>query len=348
MNFDCAERNNVLKDLNNNTEKNKILLLQHNNSKAIILEQQIFEEAIEEGLLFCNSEIPLNKIKSILSRRKIQTFIGESTKKWILHGSVIEKYLKKCKDKGEQPIILFLNTIFTEIRYPVRALKYLKAKYNAVFCLYYIDVVSKGVSIYANYLRENGVFDVVYTFDKQDAQKYNLNYWQTPYSMLDLPISNSVDLYFTGVDTDRYEILNEILKQDNLNCRMDLISVTNTNLYNDCRVSVLPTNQVRSYKEVLKSTLKSNCILEIVRPGQSGFTLRAFEAVVYNKKLLTNNEAIKDFEFYNPQYMKVFKKVEDIDWNWVENKTCVNYHYDGSFSPVKFIKELKCLDERKK
>lgn len=336
-----------MNDLKTNANVNKILLLQHNNSKTIILEQQIFADAIKEGYLFCNSEIPFNKIKSFIARRKIQAIVGKCTKKWILNGSTIETYLKQCKVKGEQPVILFLNTIFAEIRYPVKALKFLKEEYNAIFYLYYIDVVSRGVSLYANYLRENEVFDAVYTFDKDDAQKYNLNYWQTPYSKLDLAITNSIDLYFTGVDTDRYEILKEILKQRDINCRMDLICVTNRNTYNDCRVSVYSTDELRAYKDVLASTLSANCILEIVRPGQSGLTLRAFEAVVYNKKLLTNNEAIKNFDFYNPQYMKIFKKVEDIDWDWVKDQTNVNYNYDGSFSPVKFIKELK-KDGRKK
>lgn len=38
--------------------------------------------------------------------------------------------------------------------------------------------------------------------------------------------------------------------------------------------------------------------------------------------------------------MRVFKKVEDIDWKWVKLKDKVDYHYDGSFSPLKFIEEI--------
>lgn len=38
--------------------------------------------------------------------------------------------------------------------------------------------------------------------------------------------------------------------------------------------------------------------------------------------------------------MRVFKKVEDIDWKWVKSKEKVDYHYDGSFSPLKFIEEI--------
>ena len=63
--------------------------------------------------------------------------------------------------------------------------------------------------------------------------------------------------------------------------------------------------------------------------------------MVYNKKLLTNNKNVKKFKFYNPEYMKVFEKIEDIDWKWLHEIINVNYHYDGSFSPLRFIKEIE-------
>lgn len=112
---------------------------------------------------------------------------------------------------------------------------------------------------------------------------------------------------------------------------MDLIQIENNNQYKDERISTHTVDEIMPYEVVLKRTLEANCVLEIVRPGQVGFTLRTFEAVVYNKKLLTNNEHIKEFQFYNPSYMKVFKSVEDIDWKWVKERNAVNYHYKGDF-----------------
>ena len=327
------QKNNIL------SKQADILLLQHNNPYAIALERQIFLEAIEQRKIFCKSEYFFTGIIKFLSRRKIQNIIGRFTAPWILNHTVLSNYLDKCNEKF--PVILFLNSFFTEIRYPVDALNYLKKKYGAVFVLYYIDPIERGVCTYANYLRENNVFDMVYTFDKANSEKYNLKFWQTPYSSMKFKIENQYDLYFCGVDTDREQIIDRILQKKDINCRMDVVQVSGNQHYCDNRVEIYTVSDIRPYREVLERTLKANCILEIVRPGQVGFTLRTFEAVVYNKKLLTNNKNVKKFKFYNPEYMKVFEKIEDIDWKWLHEIINVNYHYDGSFSPLRFIKEIE-------
>ena len=169
----------------------------------------------------------------------------------------------------------------------------------------------------------------------------NITYdWQTPYSARNEKSESKIDLYFCGVDTDRTAIINAISKIEKLDFSMDLIQIENNNQYKDERISTHTVDEIMPYEVVLKRTLEANCVLEIVRPGQVGFTLRTFEAVVYNKKLLTNNEHIKEFQFYNPSYMKVFKSVEDIDWKWVKERNAVNYHYKGDFSPIRLIEEI--------
>ena len=74
--------------------------------------------------------------------------------------------------------------------------------------------------------------------------------------------------------------------------------------------------------------------------GQVALTLRPYEAVVYNKKLLTNNKTILSFKYYNPRYMHYFEKIEDIDWNWVARKEKVNYEYEGDFSPIYLLQDI--------
>lgn len=330
----------------NNTPENKqvdILLLQHNNPYAVILERQIFAEAVEQKKLRCASETQFKGIRAILSRRKAQVFIGKFTKRWILNNTVLDNYLNDCKKNNRTPIVLFLNSFFTEIRYPTNALSYIKKKYGAFFVLYYIDTVKRDVSTYANYLREKSIFDLVFTFDKTDAKAYDLVFWQTPYSVMNVEISNCKDLYFCGVDTDRTNIINAISHIKNIDYAMDLIQAIEKKEYVDDRITVHSVNEVMPYKDVLKRTLEANCILEIVRPGQNGFTLRTLEAVVYNKKLLTNNECVTRFPFYNPEYMNIFKNVDDIDWAWVKEKIDIDYHYDGTFSPIRLIEKIKIL-----
>ena len=77
--------------------------------------------------------------------------------------------------------------------------------------------------------------------------------------------------------------------------------------------------------------------MEILQKGQTGPTLRYFEAVCYNKKLLTNNPHIVNFPFYKPEWMKIYQKPEDIDINWLKEKEQIDYGYNGEFSPTKLI-----------
>lgn len=98
---------------------------------------------------------------------------------------------------------------------------------------------------------------------------------------------------------------------------------------------------------MIEVEVKSNCILEVLATGQSGATLRYYEAVCYNKKLLTNNKNIVNLPFYNPEWMHVFENTEDIDWGWVKERVPVDYHYDGRFSPIHLIDRIIELEEQK-
>ena len=57
-------------------------------------------------------------------------------------------------------------------------------------------------------------------------------------------------------------------------------------------------NEYISYEEYLEYVKKSRCIIDIYQVGQSGLTRRPLEALFYNKKLLTNNPWIVEFDFY--------------------------------------------------
>lgn len=87
--------------------------------------------------------------------------------------------------------------------------------------------------------------------------------------------------------------------------------------------------------------LNTNVIIEILQKGQNGSSLRYFEAVCYNRKLLTNNPNIEKLPFYNPEYMKVFSSSDDIDVEWVKKKGEIDYGYDRSFSPYYLLSKMR-------
>ena len=235
--------------------------MQHNNPYAIALERQIFSETIENGTLDVKCETKFKGMAAFLSRRKIQEIIGKNTAGWILDRTTLSNYLKHAKESKKIPIVLFLNSIFTEIRYPADALLYLKKEYGAIFVLYYIDTISRGVSIYANYLREKGVFDLIYTFDKCDAKKYGLMFWETPYSRIPLKISNKIDLYFCGVDTDRIDVIQTISRVPELDYSMDLIEISGNGVFEgNNRIILHSVKDIMPYKEALEKTDRKSVV----------------------------------------------------------------------------------------
>lgn len=55
-----------------------------------------------------------------------------------------------------------------------------------------------------------------------------------------------------------------------------------------------------TYLGYLAENLAARCLIEIMQEGQSGLTLRPLEAMVYGRKLLTNNPAIREEPFFHP------------------------------------------------
>ena len=70
-------------------------------------------------------------------------------------------------------------------------------------------------------------------------------------------------------------------------------------------------------------------------------SLKGKERIVYNKMLITNNEHISDMPLYNPKYMKVFRKAEDLDFSFIKGDTTVDYGYKNQFSPLLLKDQIK-------
>lgn len=150
-------------------------------------------------------------------------------------------------------------------------------------------------------------------------------------------------MYFCGATKDRGKLILDITREANqhlVKYKMDI----HCNPYElqdfSNRDSVNILENFVSYGRLLSNTVQASCILDLVQSGQSALTLRPYEAVAYNRKLLTNNKTILEFEFYNPKYMQYFEKPEDIDWEWIKKKENVDYGYNGEFSPKHFMRRI--------
>ena len=59
---------------------------------------------------------------------------------------------------------------------------------------------------------------------------------------------------------------------------------------------------------MIESYQNCTAILELMREGQNGLSFRVFEAIALEKKIITDNENIKNYDFYNPDNILVLDK----------------------------------------
>lgn len=291
------------------------------------------------------------KLMHKLLSSKFQELTHGCFNRFFLSKSQLELFLEDNYQKYDKFYLIYLNSSFIFSKPPYRTLMSLKSKYKKLkFILFYIDIIKSPQSRHANYLRQKGLFDIVYTIDKDDALETGLPLWNTPYSKIpnaDTVVGQQSDVYFCGGRKNRAPLISEFYKKGNkygLEVNMDVIyNVDDFNYYEDIQNSLKLHKEGNyiSYEEVLENTLNTHCILDIVQAGQKALTLRPYEAVVYNKKLLTNNPSILDFKYYDHRYMKYFKTIEDIDWEWLKEEVSVDYQYSNDFSPILLLEKIR-------
>jgi len=129
------------------------------------------------------------------------------------------------------------------------------------------------------------------SFDKNDANKYNLIYKQQFYrypSKTEFEYSIHSDFYFMGHNHGRRNVI-DLLKSE-LNSEK-----FSTNFI----VSENPFDFNVSYFKNIDYIYETRCVVDIPQKGQLGLTLRVLEALFFNKKLITTNVDICNYDFYN-------------------------------------------------
>lgn len=154
---------------------------------------------------------------------------------------------------------------------------------------------------YVNSAKDLGI--KVISFDPADCKKYGLEYSHqfieiSPELIREKPV---YDFAFVGKDKGRAQLLGALKNQlEGMGYRCNFIIPDQKDA---------PENNSLSYEQYLKASLSAKCIIDINQDGQVGLTLRPLEAAIYQRKLLTNNSAIKNYSFYSESNIMVFEKL---------------------------------------
>ena len=290
-------------------------------------------------------EKPNNKLVAMLKKVHLSDKINKIINLPLKHVWFDMARINKNVEKST--VFLFPNfTLAKDI--PVSVLHTLKKKYpyNKFVAILVDSLNSHSVSnIYTKEKLNTFDWDMVLSFDKRDCDEYGFTFIGNHYYSVvgaTVPLKIEKDIMYVGrqhPNDGREKIVESIYARikNKVNCDFTIVGGHNLS------AGIKTSNSIINYAELTKKIRTSNCILEILQDGQQQQTIRPFEAVVSNKKLLTNNPNITKFEYYNPEYMRYFRTVDDIDINWIKDKTKINYNYKGDFSPVYLLKLIeKC------
>ena len=216
---------------------------------------------------------------------------------------------------------------------------------QAKFILILRDTVQSNAKLIKDFHIEEAknIFDMILSYDSLfDVPTYGLTYAPVYMSKFD-EFANSIhtckyDITFIAAAKDRMGTIHKIyknLESNGLKSYFYIFRAKETERL--VETSIIYSDAFLERFELLKKELESNCILEVLKGDAYSNTLRFWEAVFYNKKLYTNWKGVVDSPYYDPRYIKVFEKPEDLDYEFIRERIDVDYKYNGELSPVKIL-----------
>ena len=210
--------------------------------------------------------------------------------------------LQQLGKLGKQDEILVINPELIDREYHEEIKKY-AGKYIA----YLYDSLARCP---AEHLFD--LFDEIFSFDKNDADKHHFqlitNYNYLPEKQLNK--NPQFDLVYLASYDNRIEILSKIAKKLQ---KLDLSyyakivgkKAWKEHLSLDNNRRVFFSRRKLAHADVPKFYENGKVLLDLIRDNQTGLSFRIFEAMALKKKIITDNESVKDYDFFNPNNILV-------------------------------------------
>lgn len=174
-----------------------------------------------------------------------------------------------------------------------------------------------------------------YSFDPKDCEKYNFESYEQYCSGYDElrkveNITPEFSAYFLGLDKGRKGMVSSIVKL--IHGKNKIIIVKEPlNFIEKTQKILLKSNEFNgiSYIEHLQNVKNSKIIIDIIKPGQSGLTMRPLEALLNFKKVITNNKQIISEPFYHPNNVFIIDTFESLEKESIDNFLAKSFYLDS-------------------
>lgn len=251
-----------------------------------------------------------------------------------------------CKNPFPSKDLCILLIRFPSLEY----LRWLRKKYKTAKIVLFLRDLYHTKKPLIDYYKEEQLIDVWISYDELEVAKYNMLFHPEVESRLDLTgVDTSIHqtVFFAGASggsKNRLPLLLDIydkMTAAGFTCKYYIRS--DNHKKEDERPGIVYSSSRMPYKQILLNSIQSDCILEVCQDGAVGNTARFLEAVMYNKKLLTNNCSLSKDHFYNSDNIQIFRNVDDIDLSFFKNGNRVDYGYQNEFSPLHLLEYIDSI-----
>lgn len=283
-----------------------------NNKKILFLSPQFFsyEKLLKRALEHKGAMV------TFFDERPSNTTVGKTllriNRKLVNHQ--IKHYYQRIIDQIKNQSFDYILICQAEAT-PIFFLEFLREHFSdSRRILYLWDSVRNKI----NTVEKIPFFSRIYSFDHQDCERYNWQFRPLFFDESYSEIANSKDttkpdLFFVGtIHSDRYLILEKIkksfVKQHKDVFYFYYIPSKLMFYYYKYVKKIIPKSEIGDfhYRPLPQQTLQrklagARVVVDIQHPQQTGLTMRTIEMLGANKKVITTNQDIVHYDFYNPK-----------------------------------------------
>lgn len=298
---------------------NKILIIMHNYAEIPDLMKKNLEFLGYKNvdfIFYAEEKFKYKNLAQKIINLYRKTFLKDKNYKEKLRKEFIEKTLiEKAKNLPQYDVIVMMNTDF----FSAELIKIIKTKTKKLIGNHW-DGLNRTPNVYSKLK----FFDKFFVFDKNDVDE-NKNIFFLTNFFFDFKENNTQqtidnDIFYIGTYVEeRFKALKEISNTFNLKKISQKILLFSWDK-READGEIIFINQFLTYDENMKNVKKSKALLDLKLKEHNGLSFRFFEALKYNKKLITNNPEIKSYDFYRKENIFIIGEDHDNELkNFIES-----------------------------
>ena len=281
--------------------------------------QHIEKCLLEKGNIVNHIDINSFKYKYPNLFYRVKNFIFKLFfKKNLKHIYYGEKIIELLKNQERQDLILTIKGDFIDNKSIIEFKNHAKKS---------IAFFNDAISRYPNIKNVLTLFDEVYSFEKKDCEKYNLKF-KTNFIYQQNKKNKEkykYQLFNISSKDKRTKIILKIASAlQKIDIKYKIIIFDNKKkLSKSSGVKIIekpiPLENVNQFID------ESKALLDIHRVKQDGLSFRVFESLGREKKLISTNRDLKNYDFYNQENILIIEG---------ENFEIPKYFFDSKYIPI--------------